>query len=282
MDQLDLDVGTKTERKRGRPRKWESEGERRAAENTKRQKRGKQRRDSIAEDPELRRRLAVQARLAALAAPVIELHVTDEDLKSLAQDFPNTAEALQYTRDVLSGKQLACEWVRLACERHERDLGRMGDEDFPYIFNAQRAERVLRAVQMFREIRGPRAGKRFRFAPWQKFIIGSVFGWVNPKGARRFRYVFVAVPRGNGKSSMAAPLGLYMLALDGEGGAEVYAAAVTRDQARIVFSAAHHMARTDPVFRNKYGIELNAHAILQTQAARSSRPCRATRRRSTG
>jgi phage terminase large subunit-like protein len=194
-------------------------------------------------------------------------------LKSLAQDFPNTAEALQYTRDVLSGRQIACEWVRRACDRHESDLLRMGDKDFPYTFSAPKAERVLRSVQMFREIRGPRAGKRFRFAPWQKFIVASVFGWVDPiKNVRRFRYVFVAVPRGNGKSSMAAPLGLYMLALDGEGGAEVYAAAVTRDQARIVFSAAQHMARADPVFRNKYGIELNAHAILQVSSASIFRP----------
>jgi phage terminase large subunit-like protein len=121
---------------------------------------------------------------------------------------------------------------------------------------------------MFREIRGPRAGKRFQFGPWQKFIMGSAFGWIEKATSyRRFRYVFMAVPKGNGKSSLAATIALYMLALDGEGGAEVYAAAVTRDQARIVFALAQHMARNDSTFRTKYGVTVNAHAIVQESTA---------------
>ena len=273
MDQLPL-IEPAPPAKRGRPKKWATEAERRAAEKVKRRRssKAKEQRARIDADPELRRRLAVQARLDSLAAPAPDLRVVDEDLKELAQDFPNTAEALQYTRDVLAERIPACEWVRRACERSEADLARIGDEDWPYQFSARKAERVLRVIQMFREIRGPRAGKRFEFAPWQKFIIASIFGWLDARGARRFRYVFVAVPRGNGKSSLAATIGLYMLALDGEGGAEVYAAAVTRDQARIVFTAAQHMARGDPVFRNKYGIELNAHAILQQSSASIFRP----------
>ena len=277
MEQISLIDAPST--KRGRPKKWASEDERRASEKAKRQakadaKRARRAADRqrIDDDPELKRRLAVQSRLDALAAPLPDLRVHDEDLKSLAQDFPNTSEALQYTRDVLADRVVVCEWVRKACARHERDLERIGAPDWPYTFSAQRAERVLRVIQMFREIRGPRAGKRFRFAPWQKFIVASIFGWIDVHGLRRFRYVFVAVPRGNGKSSLAATIGLHMLALDGEGGAEVYAAAVTRDQARIVFSAAQHMARADPIFRNKYGIELNAHAILQVASASIFRP----------
>lgn len=259
-------------RKRGRPRKWDTEAERRTAHNAKRRARNKERREQLARefetDPEKRRREAIAGRIEELAAPSATLEVRDDDLRELADTFPNVAEGFQYARDVLSHTVLACEWVHRACERHERDLARMPDNDWPYIFSAPKAERVLRAMQMFREIRGPRAGKRFRFAPWQRFVIASIFGWIDKaNGLRRFRYCFIAVPRGNGKSSLAATLGLYMLALDGEGGAEVYAAAVTRDQAKIVFSAAHHMARTDPTFRSKYGIELHAHAILQETSA---------------
>lgn len=270
-DQTDL-FGSTPKPKPGRPRVWQHEGDRRAHENRKRKKKRTARADAVRADPELARRLAVQARIDSLAKPAVELFVTDDDLLELAGEYPNVAEALQYARDVLAGRIDACEWVRRACERHDGDLERMGGDDFAYTFNASRGERVLRSIQMFREIRGPRAKQRFRFAPWQKFIIASVFGWVDARGARRFRYVFVAVPRGNGKSSLAATLGLYAVALDGEGGAEVYAAAVTRDQARIVFDAAVHMARGDEQFRRKYGIELNARAILQVDSASIFRP----------
>jgi phage terminase large subunit-like protein len=100
-----------------------------------------------------------------------------------------------------------------------------------------------------------------------------MFGWVHKETTmRRFRYVFLAVPRGNGKSSLAATIALYMLALDGEGGAEIYAAAVTRDQARIVFNLAQNMARQDGAFRGKYGVEVAAHAITQSATASLFRP----------
>lgn len=265
-------------KRRGRPRLWTNEKDRRAAESAKRRARAALDRATRAarDDPAALRSAAINLRLETLKAPTDDLQVRDPDLLELAAEFPNTAEGLQYARDVLSGAIPACRAVRQACERHERDIERITDDAWQFTFNAQRSERVLRAVQMFREIRGPRAGKRFRFAPWQRFVIASAFGWVEKAtGFRRFRYVFLAVPKGNGKSSLAATLGLYMLALDGEGGAEVYAAAVTRDQARIVFSLAQHMTRTDATFRGKYGISVQSHAVVQESTASLFRRCRA-------
>lgn len=215
----------------------------------------------------------VNQRLQALAPKSPDLDVRDDDLAEISADYPNVAEALQYVRDVLAGSIPSCSWVRMACERHERDAARIESADWPFTFDARKAERALTAIQMFREIRGPNAGKRFRFGSWQKFLVGSMFGWVGKvSGMRRFRYVFLAVPKGNGKSSLAATIALYMLALDREGGAEVYAAAVTRDQARIVFILAQEMARKDGAFRAKYGVEVGAHAITQTSTASICRP----------
>jgi len=198
----------------------------------------------------------------------------DSDLAAdIAPQFPNVASALQYARDIVAGRIPACRWVRLACERHERDLARIGDEDWPYVFDPGRAERAMRAMQMFKEIKGPRAGLRLRFRPWQRFIVASIFGWVAvATGWRRFRYALAYVPRGNGKSTIAAPLGLYMLSLDKEGGAEVYAAAVTRQQARIVFDLAKVMALRDKEYRNRCGIDVNAQAIVQQATASTFRP----------
>jgi phage terminase large subunit-like protein len=197
----------------------------------------------------------------------------DEDLILVAgRGFPNVASALQYPRDVLAGRIPACRMVHLACKRHMRDLERIGP-GWRYTFDFKKAERVCRALQMFREIKGPRARRKLVLMPWQRFVIASAFGWVDAvTGARRFRYVLCYVPRGNGKTTLAAPLALYMLALDHEGGAEVYAAAVTRQQARLVFDTAQRMAERAPEFRTRYGISVNAHAITQEQNAATFRP----------
>ena len=78
--------------------------------------------------------------------------------------------------------------------------------------------------------------------PWQRLVFDNLFGFVEPgTSTRRFRQGVVFVPRGNGKTTFAAPLALYMTFMDNEGGAEGYAAAVTRDQARIMFDAAQNM-----------------------------------------
>lgn len=197
----------------------------------------------------------------------------DRDLREVAaRGFPNVASAFQYVRDVLAGRIPVCRLVRLACERHVRDLERVGTSGWRYTFDFAKAERVCCALQLFREIKGPRARRRLVLMPWQRFVIVSAFGWVNETGARRFRYVLCYVPRGNGKTTLAAPLALYMLALDGEGGSEVYAAAVTRQQARLVFDTAQRMAERAPDFRARYGISVNAHAITQEQNAGTFRP----------
>ena len=75
------------------------------------------------------------------------------------------------------------------------------------------------------------------------------------------------VPRGNGKTTFAAPVALYMTFMDEEGGAEGYAAAVTRDQARIMFDAALNMARGSPEFRKFAHVDTGANAIYQLGSA---------------
>ena len=75
------------------------------------------------------------------------------------------------------------------------------------------------------------------------------------------------MPRGNGKTTLAAPIGLYLTFVEGEGGAEGYAAAVTRDQARILFDAAQNMVRRSPGFRAAFGVGVGANAIHQERTA---------------
>lgn len=75
--------------------------------------------------------------------------------------------------------------------------------------------------------------------PWQCFMLGSLFGWVKKSGGlRRFRKGRLYVPRKNGKSTMIAPVGLFMFTADGEPGAEVYSGATNEKQAWEVFGPA--------------------------------------------
>jgi phage terminase large subunit-like protein len=155
--------------------------------------------------------------------------------------------ATQYAWDVMEGRQVAGKWVRLACERHLRDLERAGTQDFPYVFNPEKAERVFAFFRFCRHVKGPLAGKPVELEPWQRFLLGNLFGWVHmDTGYRRFRKSYTQVASGNGKSTVLSGLGLYMLMADGEFGAEVYAAATKAEQARIVFNAARVMATRSP------------------------------------
>jgi phage terminase large subunit-like protein len=179
----------------------------------------------------------------------------------------HVSKANAYMADVLSGKIPACKWVRLACQRQLDDLAREGTEDFPYIFDAAQANRVCKFIEKFPHVQGFKG--KLRLEPWQCFVTTSVFGWLHrDTGLRRFRRVYTEVGRGNGKSAWTAPIGLYMAFMDGEPGAEVYVAAVTRDQTDHVFKlAAQPMVRRTPEFMSRYGIEVTSNTIVQQSTA---------------
>src|SRR5918993_4643312 len=104
--------------------------------------------------------------------------------------------------------------------------------------------------------------------PWQRFVFANLFGFVERgTSTLRFRQAVIYVPRGNGKTTIAAPIALYLTFAEGEGGAEGYAAAVTRDQARILFDAAQNMVRRSPGFRAAFGVGVGANAIHQERTA---------------
>ncbi len=131
--------------------------------------------------------------------------------------------------------------VRLACERHLRDLDRT-DIHFD-------EEAAARAIGFFGHLTlsgGNEGDKPFKLQGWQQFIVGSLFGWKRDDGLRRFRVAYVEAGKGSGKSPLAAGIGLFMLIADGEDRAEVYAGAVDRDQAQILFRDAVQMVNRSP------------------------------------
>ena len=185
----------------------------------------------------------------------------------LTRNYASVARG--YARDVAAGRMPTCKWVRAACQRQLGDLARFKGKDSPYRFNPKLIDRQGRSfypadnlcafIERLPHVKGPLAGQPIRLEPWQVFILTTVFGWVKPDGKRRFRRSYIEVPRGNAKSTLSSALALYMLAADGEGGAEVYSLATTRDQARIVFGDAQTMARQSAGFRSRFGVGVGAH-----------------------
>jgi phage terminase large subunit-like protein len=169
------------------------------------------------------------------------------------------AIADEYAAGVIGGRIPACRWVRRACERYTSDVARSALPDAQFTFQPAKVEKVCRFIETLPHIKGKWKTLNLKLEPWQVFIIANVFGFINPDGTRRCRTVYIEVPRKNGKSSFTAAVALYMLTLDGEKGAEVYSAATTRDQAKIVFGVAKEMARRSKLLREKAGVQIGAH-----------------------
>lgn len=191
--------------------------------------------------------------------------------QSLISQTPFGDIATQYARDVAEGRIVSCKWHRLACERHLRDLARSKSNGWGYEWNPELvdkdgrpyrpAERVCKFAQLMPHIKGEWAsrGMKIVLERWQIFILASIFGWVRAdNGKRRFRVADIVVPRKNAKSTIAAVIGLYLLAVDGEFGAEVYSGATSQDQALEVFRPALLMARSTPAYMQRYGVAANA------------------------
>jgi phage terminase large subunit-like protein len=169
-----------------------------------------------------------------------------------------------YARAVISGKIVAGKLVKLACKRHLDDLKNAGERGLFWDVDAAR-----HAIAFFGHLRhstGEWANQPFELQPWQAFVIGSLYGWKRADGLRRFRTAYVEVARKNGKSVLLAGTALYALVADHELGAHVYAAATTRDQARIVFGEAERMVDASPALRARITRTVNNLAVMATSS----------------
>ena len=169
--------------------------------------------------------------------------------------------ASKYAKDVLSRKIPACEFVHQALRRDQADRERYKTTGL-YKFVAAEGNRVCKFIELLTHTKGALAGQRIKLEPWQVWVLTTIFGWRRRSdGGRRFRRVYIEVPRGNGKSSLSSGVALYCLLADREAGAEVYSFATTRDQAKIVFGDAKQMCVANKDLRQSFGLEVLANAL---------------------
>jgi phage terminase large subunit-like protein len=122
-----------------------------------------------------------------------------------------------------------------------------------YYFDEEAADRACEFFPRFLvHTKGQWAGNSFELLPWERYVVRQVFGWKRcADGLRRYRVVYIEIPRKNGKSEFVAGLGLLLLFCDGEPAAEVYSAAHDRPQAGIVFGVAKEMVLLSPRLRQR-------------------------------
>jgi hypothetical protein len=135
--------------------------------------------------------------------------------------------------------------VRNAALRHLADLEHAPGRGFTWNLEA-----AMGAVDFFPDVLrlngGQFEGRPFELHPSQVFIVGSLFGWQRADDSRRFRRAYIEIGKGNGKSPLAAGIGMYCLLADGEPRAEIYAAASKMDQAKVLFRDAIAMYEQSP------------------------------------
>jgi phage terminase large subunit-like protein len=169
-----------------------------------------------------------------------------------------------YAQQIVDGKVPGCKWTIEAVRRQIDDLAREPGDDWPWVFDEAKAARPCEFIELLPHIKGKWARDRqlISLDAWQCFVVTTVFGWVHrDTGLRRFREAYIEVPRKNAKSTLTSGMALFMLSADGEHGAEVYSAATTRDQARIVFDDAKAMAERTPDMRTYLGVAILTHCI---------------------
>lgn len=161
--------------------------------------------------------------------------------------------ATLYARDVVARRIIAGPHVRDACARHLRDLDQAPKRGLKW--KPEAAAWVYEYfAQVLRLNGGEFEGAPFLLEGWQLFVVGSLMGWRDADGYRRFRVAYIETGKGSGKSPLVAGVGLYGLTADGEARAEVYAAAVKQDQAKVLFRDAIAMVQQSPALFERLAI----------------------------
>ncbi|MBD2782854.1 terminase large subunit [Xenorhabdus szentirmaii] len=143
----------------------------------------------------------------------------------------------QYAFDIENGKIPACKRVKQAVKRYYNDLNNP-----LYVFDSEVVARFIAFSRVCPHVKGHLRGKPIMLEPWQQFAFANLFGFkVKATGRRKYRSAYIQVPRKNAKSTVAAILANWFLVME-HGQQDIYTAAVSRDQARIVFDDARQMS----------------------------------------
>lgn len=135
-----------------------------------------------------------------------------------------------------------------------------------YYFDAIKAAHAVEFFPRFLcHAKNEFAGQPFELLQWQRDdLIAPLFGWMRPNGWRRFTKSYVEIPKKNGKSTLAAGVGLYLACADGEVGNKVFCAATDKKQAKIVYGECSDMVEVSPILKATCKVNRSDNTIIHT------------------
>lgn len=183
-----------------------------------------------------------------------------EELRQMAEVHPVTV----YARKVVNGElgALVCKWEMLSCKRHLDDLKKAGTDDFPYVFDATRADRIYKHFSLIPRQDAP--SEHIELEDWQQFDFGNIMGWVHREtGKRRYKRVYDRIARGHAKTTCAAGIAVYVMLGDAmyppgmpematyEFEPTINIVAVDKEQGKIALNDIANMASITPAFSKR-------------------------------
>jgi phage terminase large subunit-like protein len=161
----------------------------------------------------------------------------------------------KYAIDVVEGREIAGEYVKLACQRHLNDLEKSKLSVFKYEFDVEKALRIIEYAETLYIAEGEEK-IQLQLYPFQAFILGSLNGWVEKgTGYRRFRTSYIQLGRQNGKSFINGILGTYYGNFDGYNYGQIYCTATKADQAKIVFNEMVKFINSDDDLKELFKVQ---------------------------
>ena len=153
-------------------------------------------------------------------------------------------ECVSYMKSVLSGEIVACQKIVKLCETM---LPRVESGKYKcWHYDPKLASKPVRFIERFCCQPEGKMGTHLVLEPFQLFVLEVLFGFVDDNGYRQFQELFWVVGRKNGKTSLSAALGLFMLMKDGEFAPQCYSAATSKDQASLLYGSMLRMKAQSP------------------------------------
>ena len=151
---------------------------------------------------------------------------------------------VDYVKGVLDGSIVACEYIKLACQR-TIDFDNRDD----MYFDEEDVTRRINFIWKMRHSTGQHNKQHFKLLPWQLWLISQIFGWKwKDTGYRVTRKVFLMISRKNGKTAICSALSLAAMVGDGQSGQEIDIIANNSKQAGICFDQIKNYAESvDPL-----------------------------------
>jgi phage terminase large subunit-like protein len=172
---------------------------------------------------------------------------------------------MKWAEDVVSGREVACDLVKAACQRHIDDLKRDKTHLWPYWFDRWHADDVCDFIEKLPHVEGQWETPTLRLEPPQIFILTTIFGWRREGGHRRFSTVYIEMARKGAKSTLTAGVSLYCLCCEGEVGPQIVIGATTGEQAGKVFNPAKQMVARTPDLQEHFELTPLSRSIHSKQ-----------------